>query len=172
MALLASGTWTLWIVGGALALGLGWALLLFGAAGLAMRANARDLARQQAREEAAFRALTPGQKLALAGTALDQPGGAARCVALLAQVPEGTPGRAEMLAEATARQQAEDRARRAMEALTPEEHLAAARAALDQGHLADCRGHLFYVPRDYPGCEALMAELREKESTATEVRGR
>ena len=172
MALLASGTWTFWIVGGALALGLGGVLFLFGAAGLAMWGNARDLARHQAREEAAFHALTPAQKLALASTALGQAGGAARCLALLTQVPEGTPGRAEALAEATARQEAEDRARRAMEAQTPAEHLAAARAALDQGQFAECRGHLFYVPRDYPGCEALMADLRNKESAATAVPGR
>ncbi|HEU4952492.1 MAG TPA: hypothetical protein VFT46_11110 [Holophagaceae bacterium] len=81
-------------------------------------------------------------------------------------MPEGTPGRVELLAEATAKQKAEDAARRALEAMTPAEHLAAARAALQQGQLAACRGHLFHMPRDYPGCEALMAEVRARE-TAT-----
>jgi hypothetical protein len=127
-----------------------------------MWANARSLEQASAAREAAFRAMTPVQRLALAQEALDQQD-AFRSLALLRSVPEGTPGRSELLERATEKKAADDQAKAAMEAMSPEQHLAAARAALEKGDLPECRGHLFYVPRTTPGCEALMAAATKLE---------
>ena len=167
-----AGKAALWALGGILALGVMGVLLLYGAAGIAMWQNARSIEREQGAREAAFNALTPAQKVAKAKDDLERTQDARYCLAVLQSVPEGTPGRAELLAEATAKQRADDAARAAMEALTPAQHLAAARAALDRGDLPACRGHLFYVPRETPGCEALMAEARAKEDAAEAKAGR
>lgn len=153
----------LWTLGGFLALGLAGGLFLLGSASLAMWANARSLEQASAAREAAFRAMTPLQHLALAQEALDQQS-PFRCLALLRSVPEGTPGRAELLERATRRQAADKKAKDAMEAMSPEQHLAVAQAALAKGDLSTCRDHLYYVPRTTPGCEALMAEVKKLEA--------
>ena len=153
----------LWALGGFLALCLvGW-LLLLGIAGLAMRANSKSLEQASAAREAAFRAMTPVQHLALAQEALDQLD-PFRCLALLRSVPEGTPGRAELLERATRKQAADKKAKDAMEAMSPEQHLSVAQAALAKGDLSTCRDHLYYVPRTTPGCEALMAAAKKLEA--------
>lgn len=162
---------TLWVVGGVFALGCGGVLFLYGAAGYAMWLNAREIDRSQAQQEAAFKALKPEQKVAKAKEALARTQDPSFCLAILTSVPEGTPGRAEVAAEAAALQKQQDDARAAMEAMTPAQHLAAARAALDKGDFPTCRGHLFYVPKETPGCEALMAEARAKEDAADEAAG-
>lgn len=171
MAIPTAGKVALWVVGGILALGVMGVIFLYGAAGIAMWQNAKSIERDQTAREAAFNALTPAQKVAKARDELERTQDAGYCLAILRSVPEDTPGRAELLAEATMKQRAEDAARAAMEALTPAQHLAAARAALDKGDLPACRGHLFYVPRETPGCEPLMAEARAKEDAAAAKAG-
>ena len=166
MAIPTAGKVALWAAGGIFALGCGGVVFLYGAAGIAMWQSSKSIEREQAQRKAAFEAMTPAQKVAMAKADLARTQDAGYCLAILKQVPEGTPGRAELWAEATARQKAEDDARTAMEAMTPAQHLAAARAALDKGDFPACRGHLFYVPRETPGCEALMAEARAKEDAA------
>jgi hypothetical protein len=158
-----TGKVLLWVAGGVLALGCGGVILLYGAASLAMWKSSQSIERDQAQREAAFKAMTPEQHLAQAQAALEQEHNASYCLALLKHVPEGTPGRAELFEAATSQQEAEDKAEAAFRALTPERHLADAKAAMDAGDLQAARRHIFYVPRTTPGCEAFLAALREKE---------
>lgn len=166
MAMPGAAKVALWGVGSVLVLGCGGVLFLYGAAGIAMWQSSRSIEREQAAREAAYNALTPAQKVAQAKAEFERTQDAGYCLAILARVPEDAPGRAELVAEALIQKKKDDDARAAMEALSPEQHLAAARTALDKGDFPTCRGHLFYVPKETPGCEALMAEARAKEDAA------
>ena len=66
-----AGKVLLWALGGLLALGFAGVVFLFGAASLAMWGNAKSIKREAAAREAAFKAMTPAQHLALAQEALD-----------------------------------------------------------------------------------------------------
>ena len=166
MAMPVAAKAALWVVGGAFVLGCGGVLFLYGAAGIAMWRSSQSIEREQAAREAAFNALTPEQKVTMAKDAFERDHDAGYCLAILGRVPEDAPGRAELMAEALVQKKKDDDARAAMEAMSPAQHLAAARAALDKGDFPTCRGHLSYVPKETPGCEALMAEARAKEDAA------
>ncbi len=158
----------LWVSGGLLVLGCGGVLFLYGMAGYAMWASGKEMDREMAAREAAFKAMTPEQHLALAKDALAKERDPAYCLALLKSVPEGAPGKAELWAEATKQQEAKERERAAFEAMTPEQHFVAAKAALTAGDPYTCKGHLMWVPRETPGREALLAEA-EREAEALEA---
>ena len=153
----------LWVGGGALLLGCGGVVFLYGAASLAMWKNSQAMEKEFAQREAAFKAMTPEQHLAQARAALEQEHNASYCLGLLQHVPEGTPGRADLFEAATRQQAAEDKAEAAFQAIPPEQHLAEAKAAMDAGDLRLARRHIYYVPRTTPGCEALLAALAAKE---------
>lgn len=201
MALSSAGKVVLWVVGGALALGFGGVVFLYGMAGLAMWKNSTEMEKEAARQHAAYLAMTPEQHLAQAQAALEEPGGASLCLGYLRAVPVGTtgraallaaatnhvmaeaktalagprggstclsylsyvaedtPGRTELFAAATKKKEGEDREQAAMEALTPAQHIAEGRKALEAGNLQLCQDHLLYAPSTTPGFAALRDAL-------------
>lgn len=107
--------------------------------------------RQELLEAAAKQAMDDARK------ALPGPRGGSTCLSYLDYVPEGTPGRAELFAAATQKKAEEDREQAEMEALTPAQHVADGRKALEAGNLQLCQDHLLYIPVKTPG----FAELRD-----------
>jgi hypothetical protein len=99
------------------------------------------------------------QVMAEAKAALAGPRGGSACLNCLADVPEDTPGRAELFAAATREKAEEDREAAAMEALTPAQHIAEGRKALEAGNLQLCQDHLLYPPSTTPGFAALRDAL-------------
>lgn len=158
----------LWVGGGALVLTCLGVVVLYGLAGYAMWASGKEMDREMARREAAFKAMTPEQHLAMAKEALEKEHDPAYCLALLKSVPEGTPGRAELFAEATRQEEAKAREEAAFRAMTPEQHFAAAKAALAAGDPYGCRGHLMWVPRETPGRAEVAAEA-DRQAEALEA---
>ncbi|MBS1767270.1 MAG: hypothetical protein JST05_07715 [Acidobacteria bacterium] len=171
MAMPVAAKVALWAAGGIFVLGCGGVLFLYGAAGIAMWRSSQSIEREQAAERAAYNALTPAQKVEKARAEFERTHDAGFCLAILAGIPSDAPGRAELMEAARTQQKKDEAAQAAMEAMTPEQHLAAARTALDKGDFPTCRGHLFYVPKETPGCEALMAEERAKEDAAEAAAG-
>lgn len=158
----------LWVGGGVVVLACLGVVFLYGMAGYAMWASGKEMDREMAAREAAFKAMTPEQHLAMAKEALAKERDPAYCLALLKSVPEGTQGRAELLAEATKQQEAKYREDEAFRAMTPEQHFTAAKAALAAGDPYGCRGHLMWVPREMPGRAEVAAEA-DREAEALEA---
>lgn len=152
----------LWIGGGVLLLGCAGVVFLYGAASLAMWKSAKSIEKEQAAQEAAFKAMTPEQHLEMARKALEEEHSPSFCLGILKSVPEGTPGRAELAAEATRQQEAESAKQAAFDAMTPDQHFAAAKAALEAGDPYGARGHLMWVPKDTPGRAEVVAEADRK----------
>lgn len=159
----------LWGIGGAFLLVCLGILFLYGMAGLAMWKNAKQMDESAKAQQAAFLAMTPEQHMAMAREFLKKDDSPAGCLSILKSVPEGTPGRAELFAEATRRGEAKQKEEAAFNAMTPEQHFAAAKVALSEKRPYDCRGHLMWVPRDTPGRAEVAAEA-DRQAEALEAK--
>ncbi len=158
----------LWGFGGAFLLACVGVVLLYGMAGIAMWKNAKQMDESAKAQRAAFMAMTPEQHLALAQKELETGHSPEMCLAILTSVPEGTPGRADLFAEATRQSEAKQREEAAFNAMTPEQHFAAAKVALREKRPYDCRGHLMWVPRETPGRAEVAAEA-DRQAEALEA---